>query len=404
MKVSNIYTRYLIVGVVLITAWVLVFPSVGTATEFENCSLMGLFPGACGSGACGATAGCDCTESASPHLCCRATVSSEAPVDKCFEKATGSLVGASKDVTADLSVFNQSETEKISFIPQISLPGSKFIAGEEIIITGLTLGEWISAAYVFFVSVAGILATVMMMWGGMKYVISMGSPEKMSDASDQIVSAMIGLALALGAYVILLTINPALVQFKDLSIRSVPAELAGQDEEETAHSIKGPSAVPWTGQDVQTYDSLILTAAAKYSLDARLVKAIMLAESSGRPDVVSPAGACGLMQLLPSTAGISCDALKDPKTNIEAGARYLRDLTGDTCPTPTKKDPCPLGPVCKEGDMSFVIAAYNGGQGANKCSSLCPGQTWWQCVQNSGYAETRTYVPRVLGIYERISF
>lgn len=77
------------------------------------------------------------------------------------------------------------------------------------------------------------------------------------------------------------------------------------------------------------YDDLILRFARKYRLDARLMKSVMAAESEFKPEAVSPAGARGLMQVMPKTAehvGVPAGRLHEPKWGIMAGAAYLQTL------------------------------------------------------------------------------
>ncbi|MEK7631235.1 MAG: pilin, partial [Patescibacteria group bacterium] len=109
----------------------------------------------------------------------------------------------------------------IAFKPQLTLPGSKFIAGESIIITGNTLGEYIAALYVFMVGAIGILATVMTMYGGLRWVLAAGDRGKIQEAKETISSAIIGVILALSAYLLLLTISPKLVKFTSLTLKPV---------------------------------------------------------------------------------------------------------------------------------------------------------------------------------------
>jgi len=73
-------------------------------------------------------------------------------------------------------------------------------------------------------------------------------------------------------------------------------------------------------------------AAARFDLPSDLIEAVIAAESGGRVRAVSPAGAMGLMQLMPGTwsdlrarLGLGADPF-DPADNILAGAAYLRDL------------------------------------------------------------------------------
>jgi soluble lytic murein transglycosylase-like protein len=77
------------------------------------------------------------------------------------------------------------------------------------------------------------------------------------------------------------------------------------------------------------YDDLIFKYARIYHLDARFLKSIMAAESEFNPEARSPAGARGLMQVMPVTAsgvGVSPSRLYDPEAGIKAGAAYIQVL------------------------------------------------------------------------------
>ena len=82
------------------------------------------------------------------------------------------------------------------------------------------------------------------------------------------------------------------------------------------------------------YDSLIHASADEatrkiYPLPENLIRAVMRQESDFRPEAVSPAGAIGLMQVMPMNAarlGLSTDDLRDPQKNIRAGALILATL------------------------------------------------------------------------------
>jgi soluble lytic murein transglycosylase-like protein len=82
-------------------------------------------------------------------------------------------------------------------------------------------------------------------------------------------------------------------------------------------------------QKTDRYDELIIKYARVYRLDARFLKSIMAAESEFDPKAVSPAGARGLMQVMPATAeqmGVSASRLYDPEEGIKAGAAYIQRL------------------------------------------------------------------------------
>ena len=115
------------------------------------------------------------------------------------------------------------------------------------------------------------------------------------------------------------------------------------------------------------YGGLVEDAAARHRVDPLLVHAVIAVESAHRRDAVSPAGAEGLMQLMPRTArmlGVS-DPF-DPRENVEAGVAYLRRLHDE------------FGTV-------LALAAYNAGPGAVREHGGVPP-----------FAETRGYVRSVL--------
>jgi soluble lytic murein transglycosylase-like protein len=111
-----------------------------------------------------------------------------------------------------------------------------------------------------------------------------------------------------------------------------------------------------------------LTAAAESAgVDPKLVAAVAWTESGFRGDAVSGAGAQGLMQLMPATAaGLGVDP-RDPRQNLEGGARYLAEQ------------------LDRFGRVDLALAAYNAGPGAVARHGGIPP-----------YPETRAYVDRVL--------
>ena len=120
--------------------------------------------------------------------------------------------------------------------------------------------------------------------------------------------------------------------------------------------------------------SVIEQAARMHILDPRLVAAVAGRESSYDPRAVSPAGACGIMQLMPATARfLGMNDIFDTRQNIFGGTRYLRKLL-DTF----------------HGDLDLALAAYNAGPGAVQRYNGVPP-----------YRETQLYVKAVRAAYER---
>ncbi|MEK7640368.1 MAG: lytic transglycosylase domain-containing protein [Patescibacteria group bacterium] len=305
-------------------------------------------------------------------------------------------------------------TTPIRFKPQLPLPGSELFNGQEIIITGNTLGEYIAALYVFVVSAIGILAAVLVFYGGLKWLTAGGDRGRVQDAKEQISSALIGILLVFAAYLLLLTISPKLVRFTSLEIKPVPKRIAAY-EKDIAFDARGGGLgtasindmgnwLDKIGTGIRSQYGSIITPLATDQVPLDLIYAIIFVESGGRPNLRSSAGACGIMQLLPGTAKKTCDELYDPNIGIQAGVAYLKKLANDPCPnTAIRRDesvakckpPDVQATSCGNGSFYFVEAAYNGGQGANCGSIDCPGKTWWECTENAGYQETRDYVIKV---------
>ena len=120
------------------------------------------------------------------------------------------------------------------------------------------------------------------------------------------------------------------------------------------------------------YEHYIEKVAKRQQVSAALVKAVMHAESEFNPRLISPRGAVGLMQILPDTAGtIGIEKLLDPHQNIQAGARYLRELLEQF-----------------NGDEILAVAAYNCGPGmVRKYNGVPP------------FRETQDFVRRVFAHY-----
>lgn len=127
----------------------------------------------------------------------------------------------------------------------------------------------------------------------------------------------------------------------------------------------------------------IRDASNTYKVDYELLQALIAAESGFDVGAVSPKGAIGLMQLMPGTArryGVEGDKklsleqkLNDPKINVRAGTRYLRDLI-----------------AMFPGQLDLALASYNAGEGAViKAGNKIPN-----------YKETQNYVKTVMQLYQ----
>ena len=132
----------------------------------------------------------------------------------------------------------------------------------------------------------------------------------------------------------------------------------------------------------QAAQGSLLAASQSYGVDYDLLKAVVATESAFNSKAVSPKGAVGLMQLMPTTAqryGVQSDRgatisakLTDPDLNIQTGTRYLADLL-----------------LLFGGKTELALAAYNAGEGAvARAGNRIPN-----------YKETQNYVKRVMEVY-----
>lgn len=136
-----------------------------------------------------------------------------------------------------------------------------------------------------------------------------------------------------------------------------------------------PSAPDGVRPSRNQVHTMIDQVAKQYGVERELVRAVVTAESNFNVHAVSRAGAVGLMQVMPSTAGdygvTSTAALFDPLTNLRTGTRHLKRLLDKY-----------------KGDYGRVIMAYNAGEGVVDRTN-----------SNVTYQETLNYTEAVIRSY-----
>ena len=139
--------------------------------------------------------------------------------------------------------------------------------------------------------------------------------------------------------------------------------------------------------------------ARQRGLDPFLVAGLIHQESVFMHDAISPAGAIGLMQIMPATGrrvaerigleGFSVASLQEPEVNVTIGTAYLEGLARRY-----------------EEDWPKVFSAYNAGPGAvARWTALMPSAETDEFVEGILYRETRIYTKKVLfnwSLYHRI--
>jgi len=294
--------------------------------------------------------------------------------------------------------------------------------------------EYIRALYIWGLGIVGAVAVTSIAIGGFLYMTN-----QVQKGKDYILSALLGLLLLLGSWLLLNTINPDLAKLKC----DLPAATASPSASASATpTTTTPLATPTPQQEQNDFteagvdhtlenrnllernalspESTLTTnnavnqstvnyvnnAPAAYlnGVENARVAAIIQAESSGDTNAVHTdvdgKSSYGLMQIRVGTAreldpqgtnGLSdsrvADRLtSDPNYNINLGTKYYSDLT-----------------TRYNGDTTLAHAAYNGGPMANNPSVNCPNQARWQCewdnnahtVANTGYAPTRAYTNNI---------
>ena len=146
------------------------------------------------------------------------------------------------------------------------------------------------------------------------------------------------------------------------------------------------------------YHTIINDMSEQYSIDPYLVLAIIKAESAFEEDIISPVGAVGLMQLIPSTAAWMIETgmnqvvdftewkdvfLTNPEINLELGMTYFRYLLDYF-----NQKICP------------AIAAYNAGPGRlnewlNEGNQANPDSF----IETIPFPETKNYIKKVINFY-----
>jgi soluble lytic murein transglycosylase-like protein len=129
-----------------------------------------------------------------------------------------------------------------------------------------------------------------------------------------------------------------------------------------------PAPAKATPEPSVTVNELVANIARQHDVEPSLVDSVIRVESNYNPNAVSPKGAMGLMQLIPSTARrFGVNDTFHPQQNIEGGVRYLKYLM-----------------QLYNGDERLALAAYNAGEGAvAKYKGIPP------------YPETQNYVYQV---------
>lgn len=149
--------------------------------------------------------------------------------------------------------------------------------------------------------------------------------------------------------------------------QNFPAPFGGNTANLTPGPAPPPECPPVTAAQVKP---IIDREAGKQKIDPKLVQAVVEVESAYSPCAVSPVGALGLMQLMPSTAeSLQVADPFDPSQNITAGTQFLKQMLDRY-----------------GGDLAKALAAYNAGPTKVDAAGGIPA-----------IPETQEYVRKIMG-------
>lgn len=182
------------------------------------------------------------------------------------------------------------------------------------------IGEYITGIYQYAIGIAGILAVIVLMVGGLIYLVSGGDATRITQAKELIIGSITGLVILLSSYFLLSRINPKLAGFGPLNLNYIPAvevinkyEIQGCSDQWATNKISLPILSP------EVINSI--NAVAKSSnIDPCYFYAIVTQESGGKASAfgddrqVATCGVYSRRKYICNTYQKCCD---DPKCTGE---------------------------------------------------------------------------------------
>ena len=258
----------------------------------------------------------------------------------------------------------------------------------------------ILAIYKFGIWTIGICALFMITNGGGMYLGSAGNTSAATNAKGIIFDALIGVFAAMVAYLFLYVINP------DLTTININFTAVNVDVSTFGGEVGVGNPTPASGNCKADAMLAKIKSASQGKLDPCLTFALLNTESGCTANAQSGAGACGIAQLMPATAGVSCETLKsNMDLSISKGVNYLASaISSGKIRGNINGSGYAINQAIKD-----AYAAYNGGLGCLSASNDCGSSMQnvygykyvkWDCPTNSGgYTETVKATARFLDSY-----
>lgn len=215
------------------------------------------------------------------------------------------------------------------------------------------LNEYLAKLYQFIVSSIAILSAASIMLNGIRWAAAAGNSDQISKAKDGITAAIIGLVLAIGSYVLLNTLNPALVNPGDICPKALVVPVTGVSE--------GGSCAPDVAckEGLECVKDPITEKSSCKSKDAR---------ANGDPctkDTECASGACNEKESI-CTAGDGSDGLGCSGENSNCESGYVCDNNAtslstidDVCKPATEGASCDEDSECWNGQAPPAMFCIN---------------------------------------------
>ncbi len=242
-------------------------------------------------------------------------------------------------------------------IPGLSLPDFLKVKTEGEYVFIPFIAVYFAALYRFAIGAAAVLAVIMIMIGGFRWIVAGGGPQ-IGEAKKMITNAVIGLFIAVGSYVILSLINPDLVAFKALKIKTVvgvPLQDIEEDVEVSAPG--GEGLVPLSS--IPGYTS---TALVDRKMIPDLTKVAQDMTTQSLKIVVSPRGGNRTVQ---QQLDIINEKIANNSCLPDASTKFGYKCTPPVC-LAVLKNPTPT--VCPH-TSGYAIDAWGSKDGATQCIS-----------------------------------
>ncbi|MBI3572846.1 MAG: hypothetical protein HY092_01460 [Candidatus Kerfeldbacteria bacterium] len=319
-----------------------------------------------------------------------------------FLFALSILIALPQAGQAQVTITNSGITSgPIVFTPEV--PIATF--NGKITVSAETFGQYVKAVFIYFIWSVGILAVVMVTFGGIKWVSAAGNPTRIHDARDIINNAIIGLIIALTSIVLLQTINPALTNFPGLVLATVSGKVLNIEQEILKQVGEFPScsatqvlsyprqACSQSGTKIVCVDGLntwINNAAAKYHVDALLVKTLPAELSAVNNGLPSECPVTAFHKAVPPDKTCAEWLDKHLEIQVQMVAHYLKTISNYKC---------------VNGDLTLTAAGYFLGPNAierdvtSRQPDFCSGDTTAQIDTAQVVPQAVAYVQDVRAKY-----